>query len=211
MDQQIFVLSQIPAEKQAKSKNNSRAENVSARCHCLVVLQMKCDRMRICDQVSHLTSGDEGWMSAANENVEYPEATQRSGYRYFFFAKHHGGDTRAAMWLTSISREVEFSIFDHGDLRDIADNRGWIYGVLLDDEGDLREIGTWEEQVAEFRPGVSLADPWHGYPQWPVDKLGPANRRRQQSCPDRVVFDLMVAAAMIDRIQRKRLLSGRNA
>jgi hypothetical protein len=150
-------------------------------------------------------------MSSATENVEHSVTTQRSGYRYFFYSKHHGGDMKAAMWLSTISREVEFSIFDQGDLRRIADNRGWIYGVLLDDEGDLKEIGVWEEQVAEFQPGASVDDPWHGYPQWPVDKLGPANRRRQQCCPDRIVFDLMVAAAMIDRVQRKRLLSGKNA
>lgn len=150
-------------------------------------------------------------MSAATENVEHSASTQRSGYRYFFYAKHHGGDKKAAMWLTSISREVEFSIFDQGDLRQIADERGWIYGILLDAAGDLREIGTWDEQVAEFQPGASAGDPWHGYPQWPVDELGPANRRKQKCCPDRAVFDLMLAAALINKIQRKRLLAGRNA
>ena len=47
--------------------------------------------------------------------------------------------------------------------------------------------------------------------QWPVDAIGPANRRKQQCCPDRAVFDLMVTATLINKIQRKRLLVGRNA
>jgi hypothetical protein len=149
-------------------------------------------------------------MSAATENVEHSATTQRSGYRYMFLAKHHGGDVNAAMWLPSISREMEFSIFDQSDLHEIVDERGWIYGVLLDEEGDLREIGTWDEQVAEFQPGVAAGNPWHGYPQWPVDKHGPPNRRRQQCCPDRMVFDLMLNAVMISKVQRKRLLTGRN-
>jgi hypothetical protein len=91
-------------------------------------------------------------MSAATENVEHSASTRRSGYRYLFLAKHHGGDVKAAMWLPSISRQVEFSIFDHCDLHQIADERGWIYGILMDDDGDLSEIGTWDEQVAEFQP-----------------------------------------------------------
>ena len=81
-------------------------------------------------------------MSAATENVEHSATTRRSGYRYLFYAKHHGGDPDAAMWLPSIRRAVEFSIFDQGDWHQIADARGWIYGVLLGDDGDLREIGT---------------------------------------------------------------------
>lgn len=80
-----------------------------------------------------------------------------------------------------------------------------------DDAGDLQELGTWDEQVAEFQPGTAASDPWHGYPQWPVDRFGPPNRRKQQCCPDRQVFDLMVAAAMITKLQRRRLLAGRNA
>jgi hypothetical protein len=133
-------------------------------------------------------------MSAATENVEHSATTQRSGHRYFFYAKHHGGDPRAAMWLPTISREVEFSIFDQADLHEIEDSRGWLYGVLRSDDGKLQEIGTWDEQVAEFQPGAPDREPWHGYPQWSVDKHGPPNRRRQECCADRKVFDLMVAA-----------------
>ena len=150
-------------------------------------------------------------MSAATENVEHPERTKRSNYQYFFYAKHHGGDNAAGTWLSSVTRTVEFSIFDQADLLDISDGRGWLYGVLPDENGDLAEIGTHDEQVGEFQPGISVDEPWHGYPQWVVDKIGAGNRRRNQCCPDRAVFDKMVAAMLITRIQRKRLLTGRNA
>lgn len=98
-------------------------------------------------------------MSAATQDIEHPTRSQRSQYRYLFTAKHHGGDMSAATWLTEISRNTEFSIFDNADLRQIADSRGWLYGVLLDDNGDLQDLGTWDEQVAEFQPGSSAGDP----------------------------------------------------
>jgi hypothetical protein len=112
-------------------------------------------------------------MSAATQDIEHPTRTQRNGHRYLFTAKHHGGDKRAAMWLPEISQETEFSIFDNADLHQIADSRVWIYGVLLDGNGKVQDIGTWSEQVAEFQPSPAAGDPWHGYPQWPVDEIGP--------------------------------------
>jgi hypothetical protein len=115
------------------------------------------------------------------------------------------------MWLPEISHDTEFSIFDNADLRQIADHRGWLYGVFPDGNRELRSLGTWDEQVAEFQPATSPADPWHGYPQWPLDETGPPNRRRQQHCPERLVFNLMVTAGLITKIQRKRLLTGRPA
>src|SRR5260221_14523850 len=93
-------------------------------------------------------------MSAATENIEHTARTQRNGYRYLFTAKHHGGDKTSAMWLASLNRDTEFSIFDLADLREILDDRGWLYGVLLDADGDLLDLGSWNEQVAEFQPGT---------------------------------------------------------
>jgi hypothetical protein len=150
-------------------------------------------------------------MSAATEDIEHPTRTQRRRFRYLFTAKHHGGDKGAAMWLPEINQETEFSIFDRADLHEIADEREWLYGVLLDERGRLRNIGTWDEQVAEFQRPATDGEPWHGYPQWPVDETGPPNRRKQSCCPDRVVFTLMMTAGIITKIQRKRRLTGRSA
>src|SRR5437867_9439484 len=89
----------------------------------------------------------------AVQDIEHPARTRRSGYRYLFTAKHHGGDKRATMWLKEIDRNTEFSIFDVADFLEVADGRGWLFGVLPNDDGDLREVGTGEEKVAEFQPG----------------------------------------------------------
>ena len=150
-------------------------------------------------------------MSAATQDIEHPTRTQRSQYRYLFTAKHHGGDKGAAMWLPEISQNTEFSIFDNADLRQIADSRGWLYGILLDGDGELQDIGTWDEQVAEFQPGASPDDQWHGYPQWALDETGPPNRRKQSCCPEKTVFNQMAAIGLITKIQRKRLVTGRPA
>ena len=150
-------------------------------------------------------------MSAATQDIEHPTRTRRSQHRYLFTAKHHGGDKNGAMWLPSIGRTTEFSIFDAADQGQIADSRGWLYGILPDGNGGLESLGTWDEQVAEFQPAMVTTDPWHGYPKWPVDELGPANRRKQQSCPERTVFDLMLTATLISKVQHKRLVTGRPA
>jgi hypothetical protein len=150
-------------------------------------------------------------MSAATNDFEHPTPTTRSQHRYLFTAKHHGGDKNAAMWLPSVSQATEFSIFDTADQEQITDSHEWLYGVLPDSNGDLETIGTWDEQVAEFKPGSVASDPWHGYPKWPVDRLGPPNRRKQQSCPERMVFDRLLDARIINKIQHKLLLTGRPA
>jgi hypothetical protein len=85
----------------------------------------------------------------AVQDAEHPTRTRRSQYRYLFTARHHGGDKSAAMWLHEIDRDSEFAIFDVADFQEVADSRGWLYGVLQDGD-DLREIGTCDEQVAEF-------------------------------------------------------------
>ncbi len=150
-------------------------------------------------------------MSAATENVEHGIQTRRSGFRYLFLAKHHGGDNRAAMWLPSVNRDTEFAVFDEADFLEIFDQRGWLYGVLRDADGELQDIGTWNEQVAEFQPGRAAGEPWHGYPKWPLDDMGPANRRKPKSRPSKQVFDRLLAVGVINRIQRKLLLNGRHA
>jgi hypothetical protein len=143
--------------------------------------------------------------------VVHFQVTRASGYRYHFTPKHHGGDPSAGMWLPQIGLDEEYSVFDNADLRRIVDSRGWLYGIAQDENGDLQVLGTWDEQVAEFQPPSSAIDPWHGYPQWAVDETGPPNRRRQQCCPEKVVFNRMVEVGMITKLQRKRLLTGRPA
>ena len=137
-------------------------------------------------------------------NDEHPVRTRRSGYRYVFTAKHHGGTKGAATWLPTISRDDEFSIFDSADLHDIGDDRGWLYGVLPNEEATLRALGTRGELVAEFQPG----DWWHGYPRWPLlSRKAAGNRKR---APARAVFDKLLAAGLITAVQQRQLVKGKH-
>jgi hypothetical protein len=138
----------------------------------------------------------------------HPVPTQRSGFHYQFHVKHHGGDKRAARWNPNLSQEAEFGVFDTADLHDLSDERGGLYGLGRNAEGEVLELGVWEEQVAEFphaRPGES----WHGYPIWPLNKAAPSNRRKQEYRPSKAVLQKMVVAGLITSSERGRLEKGR--
>jgi hypothetical protein len=139
---------------------------------------------------------------------EHSEVTRRSKYRYCFTSKHHGGgSSEDAKW--SISREEEFSVFDTADFLEVCDDEGWYYGVLAA-AGKLKDIGTWEQQMAEF-PKASEGSPWHGYPIWAVNEEAPPNRSSQKMRPPKSVFRRMEATGLISKQQRKRLFKGEHA
>jgi hypothetical protein len=135
--------------------------------------------------------------------------TRKSRYRYQFTAKHHGGGKPDdAQW--SVSQEEEFSVFDTADYLDIFDDHGRYYGVLPTPARDLRDLGTWQQQIAEF-PRTSQGIPWHGYPIWAVNDLAPPNRSGEKVRPAKEVFQKMEAATLITSRQRKRLYKGDHA
>jgi hypothetical protein len=138
----------------------------------------------------------------------HPERTQKSKHSYLFTDKHHGkGGHEDAQWADDVTREEEFSVFDEADLNDICDADGRLYGVLQDADGELRCLGTWKQEVAEF-PQASAGSPWHGYPIWAVNQSAPANRRHPRMRPAKEVFDKMELAEMINAQHRKRLYRG---
>jgi hypothetical protein len=145
-------------------------------------------------------------MPTLPEIVDWDVVTARSQFRYQFTLKHHGADSSAAQWLPSMSQAEEFAIFDAADGLEISDDNGNLYGLQPDVDGDLRHIGTWNEQLAEF-PAAREGEPWHGYPVYPLQN-GPAHRRGQKCRPDKMVFDKMVTARLITPRQRKRLMKG---
>jgi hypothetical protein len=139
---------------------------------------------------------------------EHPHPTRRSGYRYFFASKHHGaGTSEDAQWSKDITALEEFTVFDEADFRDISDERAWLYGVLRGADGKLRDLGIWQEQIAEF-PHASEGTAWHGYPVWAINKAGPSNRKIR---PAKEVFQKMEANGLINRRERKRLFKGDHA
>jgi hypothetical protein len=139
----------------------------------------------------------------------HPTLTQRSRYRYQFSDKHHGrGAPDAARWLPRMTRDQEFGIFDTADLNEISDDRGWLYGVHpRDHEGEIPDLGTWGQQIAEF-PFARANETWHGYPLWPLAEGGPENRQGEENRPSKAVFLKMEAAAMLTRRERKWLHKG---
>jgi hypothetical protein len=142
------------------------------------------------------------------EEPVHPQSTQRSGYRYTFTGKHHGGGSAAdACWADGLSREEEFLVFDLADLWIVLDEDGRLYGVLRTGVAQLRVLGTWQQQIAEF-PRANAGVPWHGYPIWPVNELAPASRASQKVRPSKAVFARMEEVGLITARQRKRLYKG---
>ena len=138
----------------------------------------------------------------------HPEPTRKHKYQYLFAGKHHGGGSPTdARWLPEITRDEEFAIFDEADFHDLFEENGWLYGVLRASPKELRELGTWKQQIAEFpysREGV----PWHGYPIFPVNDEAPPNRSGEKMRPPKEVFQKMEQAGLISKRQRKRLFKG---
>ena len=138
----------------------------------------------------------------------HPVPTRRSGYHYFFYSKHHGGGTRDdSRWLPGLSHEEEFSIFDAADRLEVSDDRGWLYGLLRTEEGQVRYIGTRKQQLAVF-PFARAGVPWHGYPLWPLDKPAATYRQGDKFCPPNEVLRKMVQAGLFSASERRRIRGG---
>jgi len=145
------------------------------------------------------------------EDPIHPEPTRRSRYFYLFSGKHHGGGRDDdARWAEDISRDEEFSVFDEADFHDISDEDGRLYGVLPTPARGLRDLGTWQQQMAEF-PLANENVPWHGYPIWAVNQDAPSNRSDQKMRPAKEVFRKMEREGLITKRQRKRLFKGDHA
>lgn len=126
-------------------------------------------------------------------DVEYHKATRRSGYRYLFTDKHHGGGTSSdARWEPSITNDEEFEVFDAADRREVRDNSNNMYGVLRNkDTGSLRFLGTWNQQVAMF-PAAPHGQPWHGYPLIAIEAprgVHPRRRKVPREAWDRLLME----------------------
>jgi len=147
--------------------------------------------------------------TGGQSNPVHHAVTRRSKYVYFFSDKHHGGGAKGgSQWSPDLSRNEEFSIFDAADWHELSGRRGWLYGILRADAKHLRYLGTWGQQVAEFRR-ARKGERWHGYPLYPVNStLAPPNRRGDKAKPSKEVFQKMERAALITVKERQRLLKG---
>jgi hypothetical protein len=109
-------------------------------------------------------------------------------------------------WAATI-HSMEASAGQASEGPELSDKDGRLYGVLRDAEGELRDLGTWQQQVAEFPP-ANEGVPWHGYPIWAVNDAAPANRSGEKVRPAKTVFARMEQVGLITARQRKRLYKG---
>ncbi len=159
-------------------------------------------------------------MPSVQVDTPHPHLTARRNLQYMFTPKHHGASATASCWLTAIAFDEEFAIFNRADgmvvalLGDddqqVADPAGNLYGyeVMGASNQHLRELGTWDQQMAEY-PVQKAGAAWHGYPIWPINPIATPPRFQGQRCrplPD--VFRRMEQLGHITASHRKRLMKG---
>jgi hypothetical protein len=150
-------------------------------------------------------------MSPSREVPEHPDASRRRRLRYVFHPKHHVGGLRSvAQWSPNISRNEEFGIFDTADRLEIVDERGNLYGALLSVDGEVRTIGTWDEQVAFF-PIAGASEPWHGYPLFPVNAALSKRKPPPKRDVPLAMLRRMSATGLLSIDDSNRLARGRHA
>ena len=133
----------------------------------------------------------------------HPQPTRRNSFEYFFYTKHHGQDHSAIQGLSNMTRDEEFGVFELADFHDLSDDKGNLFGLRLDAQGAILELGTDGQQVAEFPVPQSLT-PWHGYPLLPLKSRG----RPRLASPKQALRKMLAAQILNDR-QYRRLLGGK--
>lgn len=144
-------------------------------------------------------------MPSVQQDTLHPQRTRRSGLQYVFTPKHHG-EPGQSRWVTELTFDEEFAIFDNADAINLADTEGKLYGYERRDDS-LRKIGTQNQQIALF-PVPSQGNPWHGYPLYPLIDANNPNRGGENCRPPLMIFDRMVALGHITKAQAKRLKKG---
>jgi hypothetical protein len=145
------------------------------------------------------------------EIITHPQTTSRRGLSYQFTPKHHGGPggKGQAQWLSTLTFEQEFSVFDSADSHDLSDDDGRLYGILKSAEGEVQFLGTRDEQVAVF-PSAREGEVWHGYPVYPLAIDESAGRGGETGKPPKSVFQKMEREGLLSKTECKRLIKGKH-
>lgn len=144
-------------------------------------------------------------MPSVQQNTQHPVLTRRRQLQYVFTPKHHG-EPGQSCWLTELTFDEEFAIFDNADFFVLADTDGNLYGYERRGNS-LRKIGTQYQQIAKF-PVPTPGNPWHGYPLYPLSDARSPNRSGQSGRPPKAIFTRMVELGHISTIQAKQLKKG---
>ena len=145
--------------------------------------------------------------NGAHPGSLHPVVTQRSGFQYFFYTKHHQPNNATdAQWETAVSQNEEFAVFDLADLHDLSEPNGDLFGLHLGAGPSILILGTRGEQVAEF-PVQAASQAWHGYPLFPIAKRGTAPKRKNPIPAD--ALDKMEQVGLLTAAQKNRLKGGK--
>jgi hypothetical protein len=137
-------------------------------------------------------------------NINHDQVTTRSGHRYIFTEKHHGGPNSKgqAQWLPSLAFEDEFWVFNMADEFIFCDDDGTLYGLLKRPGTLAAFIGTRDEQIATF-PAPNAGSPWHGYPVYPL--AGIKGRSGEFGRPKNAIFARMAEVGLLTTQEVTRL------
>jgi hypothetical protein len=145
--------------------------------------------------------------NGANPGPLHPVVTQRSGYQYFFYTKHHQpSNTTDAQWEPALTQDEEFTVFDLADLHDLSEPNGDLFGLHIGLGPSILVLGTGGQQVAEF-PATAAGQAWHGYPLFPLAKRGRGQKRKNPIPTD--ALDKMEQVGLLTPSQISRLKRGK--
>jgi hypothetical protein len=145
--------------------------------------------------------------NGAHPGPLHPVVTQRSGYQYFFYTKHHQPNNKTdAQWEPAVTQDEEFAVFDLADLHDLSEPNSDLFGLHLGPGPTIQVLGTRGEQVAEF-PVTVTGQAWHGYPLFPIAKGGRGPKRKNPIPSD--ALDKMEQAGLLTPSQKNRLKGGK--
>ncbi len=138
----------------------------------------------------------------------HPVRTCPKGYWYRFHKKHHYPtcEPDQGCWLRSISRPIEFAIFEEAVAKEFSDEKGDLYNIRREGD-DVVYLGDCNEQVAHFWNPHSEME-WHGYPYWPIHRKVTTSRKKQINRPPKEVLQKMVDRDVVSRAEMGRLLNG---
>ena len=151
-------------------------------------------------------------MDACPEKDVHDRPTNRGHLTYCFTAKHRGAGSKTdARWSPELTRPEEFAVFDLADENRLVDEEGNLYGLHIRQIAEDREIlplGDRGEMIARFWAERGEAH-WHGHPLWPVITKAPLSRISRAYAPPKVVFDEMIQAGILTKVQADRLKKAR--
>jgi hypothetical protein len=117
-----------------------------------------------------------------------------SGKMYQSIIKHRDSNPSEAQWLSTISPQDEYALFDTADQSQWLDASGDYWSLRI----DRKVLGAEGERISKHPNPSNILVPWHGYPASPA-------RRGGGDKPARTIIEAWLSAQLINRSFAKRL------